>query len=342
MNRLFFTTIAALTVVAACSKAEIAKTDDPVSDGSVCLTVSAQTPTKVCFNDENQLVWEGSESIGILLGNNDSNEDTSTSSNQELTTVSTGIFSGNVDQSKFSLSDVKGLVYPFDTQHYYRYDGSAGRIVMCVGADKDNPFPEVQKSNGKLNGQYAPLFCTLTDSELIEKDGAYKVEGKQFKWGCALVRFNVYGTTAGLTSTEVLKSISLYTNAGKAIVGRSEYNMSTNKFVFNGKTSNIATVQLEEACTIADKTQENGIKVFMALLPRGAITTGSGAYVSITTDKAEYRLDLASVPLTLNAGEVRLVGLNLANFHKVGGGEEEEDHTPSTLPGTTWIDEEVW
>lgn len=343
MNRIIFTVIAAATVLAACDKAEIKRcgAEEPAVDGKVSLTVSALTPTKVTFNDANQLVWEGDESVGVLLGNNSSTDtDATTRSTQALASVTNGIFSGTIDQTTFALSDVKGLVYPFNTEHYYRYDGSSGRIVMCVGADNDkNPVPEVQKYNNVLSGRNVPLFCPLSSSDLIADGDSYKVEGKQFRWGCALIRFNIYGRASGMTDAEVLKSVDFYANASKAIVGRYEYVTNDGTFKFNGSVSKVATVQLEEECTIADKTKDSGIKVFMALLPRDVITTGAGAYVKVTTDRAVYQLDIAPTSINLAAGEVRLIGLDMTKFWS---DQPDAPENPVTLPSTEWIDEEKW
>ena len=317
----------ALVGVAACNKTANPAEDVDLSTDKALFKVDVNPPTKVTFSGED-LVWEGDESIGILLGNSSSTSEAATHSTQELVSVegTKGIFEGVVTLDKFTADDIKGIVYPFDVNHYYRLNGKSNRIVMTVATTT-----QIQKHNNVLNGKNTPMFCSLTKDDLMIKNGAYVVEGKQLSWGCALVRFNVYGVNPMMEDDEYLVSVTLHSASGTALVGTSEWDYDAAAFRWNGKTFD-PTVQLEEQVTIKDKTSENGVKVYMALLNRGTYSLSEGSYVTVATNKSDYTMNL-NTTIELNAGEVRKIGLDLSKFSCA---------EPNTLPATTWIDEEVW
>ena len=317
----------ALAGVVACNKTANPAEEVKPTDKAL-FKVDVNPPTKVTFSGED-LVWEGDESIGILLGNESSTStDASSRSTQKLASVegTTGIFEGVVTLDNFTADDIKGIVYPFDENHYYRRNGTSNRIVMTVATT-----PQLQKSNNVLNGKNTPMFCSLTKDDLMLKNGAYIVEGKQLSWGCALVRFNVYGVNSMMEADEYLVSVTLHSASKTAIAGTSEWDYGTGEFKFNGKAVD-PVVQLEEQVTIKDKTSENGVKVYMALLNRGTLSLSEGSYVTVSTNKSEYTMNI-NTTIELNAGEVRKIGLDLSKFSCA---------EPNALPATTWIDEEVW
>lgn len=327
-----FAILAAATAFAACNNDALESSADTKT--SVRFTVSAAAPqiTKVTFDSE-KLVWEGNESIGLLIGNDASNTaDPASRSTQELVTLegTSGIFGGEVTLGDFTTADIQGIVYPYSQKHYYRKNGTSQRIVMTVAVDE-----QIQKQNNVLNGANAPLFCPLSYSDIIAKNNEYTIEGKQFQWGCTLVRFNIYGNNSQMAADEVFKSITLHSAAGTAIAGTSEWKVDANSLTFNGNTID-PKVSLEEEVTIKDKTAEDGIKVFMALLPRGeSYSFPAGSYIRITTDKAEYVMFI-NTTMRLVAGEVRKIGLDLSKF------TINRESVPNTLPETTWAEEVEW
>lgn len=325
--------ISMLAVVCGLASCTLNKEDEqPVpGTGTVRFIVSADAPvTKVTFNGE-ALVWEGDESIGLLLGNEASTSaDPASRSTQRLSTATTpGVFSGDVTLGSFTTADIKGIVYPYSQDHFYRRNVSSDRIVMTVAT-----APQIQQRNNVLVGANAPLFCPLTYSDIINSGDTYTVEGKQFQWGCALVRFNIYGNNSAMAADEVFKSVLLHSTASTKISGTSEWAVESSVLKFNGVTYD-PSVSLVEEVTIKDKTSENGVKVFMALLPRGEFSFTDGSYILVTTDRAEYVMPI-STTINLVAGEVRKIGLDLANF------TVRRDSAPNTLPSTSWVEEVEW
>lgn len=327
--------VLALTAASALLAACAVNPDDAVvtpESETVSFTVSAATPeiSKVTFSGSD-LVWEGDESIGLLLGNDSSTSGDPTSrSTQELATAGTpGIFAGDVTLGSFTAADVKGIVYPYNANHFYRKNSSSDRIVMTVAT-----APQVQQQNGVLAGANAPLFCPLGYSDIIDNNGEYTIEGKQFQWGCALVRFNIYGDNSAMAADEVFKSLTIHSTASTKITGTSEWAVESSSFKFNGTTYD-PSVSLVEEVTVKDKTSADGVKVFMALLPRGEFTFSDGSYILVTTDKNEYVMYITT-SMNLVAGEVRKVGLDMANF------TVRRDSEPNTLPSTNWVEEVEW
>ena len=300
------------------------------NSNTITMSVKTTTPvlgsdedTKVTFSGEN-LVWESTDNIGILLGNNSSASGSpSTYSTQELSTKAgyPGVFTGTVSLGDFTTENILGVVYPYYEGSWVTYKNGL-RLVMQVGTKT-----QVQNTNNVLNGANFPLFSEISYSDISESGGVYSIEDKAFNWGCSVIRFNIYGTKTGMASDEIFKTISLK-GTSKAIVGTAEWKIADDAFVFNGSVNNYAKVSLTEECTIADKTSTDGIKVFMAVLPRGTMTFTE---VKIETDKAVYTKSI-SQSMDISAGNVKRVALDMSNF------DERVEFAPeySTDGGTTW------
>lgn len=275
--------------------------------------VTSEPTVKVTFDGE-RLVWEGEESLAVIIGNNSSKTGSPTTySVQELPTVAgvKGQFAGELTFSDpFTEADIVGVVYPYSEYCWTRYFGGQ-RIVMLVGASEASTARvQVQHRNNVLNGENAPLMAAVSSADLRDGDG-FVARGLKLEWGCSLIRFNVYGRCEGMEDGEILKSVSLVSDSGKGIVGSSEYVISSGEYKFNAYKSNPVTVSLEDECTVADKTESDGIKLFAAVLPRGEGISFSK--VTVTTDKAEYVMNVSRL-LDLNPGKISLVGLNLYKF----------------------------
>lgn len=282
------------------------------------LTISADMPvldgTKVNFNGAD-LQWEGNESIAVVFGDNtcaiakptvlSQVAAMSANTTSSLSTGSApGVFSGTVSLKNFEKENIIGAVYPANDKCSYRYNSGA-RIVMNIGIDT-----QVQHSNNVLNGENAPLYAQFDYTDINGNDGGkHTVEGLQFEWGCSLIRFNIYGQFAGMSSSEVLRSISVK-GGSTGIAGTTEVKADGSK-VFNGVSNATVTVELEEECTIADKTSADGIGVYMALLPRGVAADFTN--ITVVTDKAVYNKAI-SKSLPLAAGTVYEVGIDLSTF----------------------------
>ncbi|MBO4767998.1 MAG: hypothetical protein J5495_00530, partial [Bacteroidales bacterium] len=236
--------------------------------GRVTLEVFADRPdpvdeeTRVTFSD-GQLVWEGDETLGVLFS---STQDTAGGPRAILKSVSAGRFAGKIDLSEFNfqgrtLSDLRAIVSPADRNSRYEYKGgSNNRLATPIVA------VQVQHQNGVLNGEYIPLFATVSESDLKQTgDGRYTLEGIQLKYGCTLLEYNVYGDHPDAKSTEVLESVWIQCS-NKAIQGVGFWTGS--KFSISGNISDPITVVLEEKCKTQGRTIENCIKLYAAALPR--------------------------------------------------------------------------
>ena len=322
-------------VLLACSKAPQTL---PEVGGTASFSVSAAAPeTRVSFDASGQLYWEGGESAGLIFGNAGS-----LNGNDRLTAElpegdKKGVWAGEVNLGKFTLNDLRGVVCPYNDNHYYRRNGSSYRIVMTIGGrqDGDNLWHQVQHKDGELNGDNIALFCPLDPDDIVIENGRYIVDGKEFQWGCSLVRFNIYGSGSELLPDEVFRSIELNVKSTSNIIGRQEWAIETGTFAFNGVSNKVMT-ELEEPLTLADRTSENGIKVFMTLMSRN-FTFTSGSTVTVHTDKADYTIPVEAGLDLSTPGRVRRIGIDLgAAFPYMDPAE------PNTLPGTVWIDEDVW
>jgi hypothetical protein len=284
----------------------------------VRISLKAEVPeTKVTFDESGQLFWEGGESVALLFGN-----DNSIGGNDRLTAKldqgdKKGVFSGDVDLGTFTTDNLRGVVYPYNPDHYYRRNGASYRIVMQVGGarDENKVFHQTQHRNGVLNGENIALFCVLYPEDAIVKDGNYLIDGKKFQWGCSLVRFNIYGQGAKLASDEVFRSLELNANTGGPLIcGVQEWKIESSEFIWNGVSNNVI-LELEEPCTIADKSKENGIIIYMSLLSRN-ITLKQGTKVTIHTDKSNYSFELAKdIPFDMSApGKIKKVSIDMSKF----------------------------
>lgn len=316
-----------------------------ISDNTIDLEISAAFPelssadgvTKVTFQGTD-LVWEGTESIGVIIGNEGSESGSpSTYLTSELQQTATrGIFAGTLNLGSFTKEDIHGIVCPYDPANsWWRNNNGSYRIVMNI-AKQD----QVQKSNNVLNGAYAPLFAEMSCSDIKDSgDGRHTVEGLQLKWGCALIRFNIYGAMPQTKSGEVFRSIDISLGNG---FGTCEYQVASDDFNFNTGKGTL-NVSLEEACTVADKTDADGIKVFAAFAPR---TEKGGTLVAVTsiivhTDKADYTKTFSGKNISLLTGKVLQVGLDLSTFdsrvstvttdeiYSLDGGNTWQDTCPS-------------
>ena len=301
--------------------------------------VSATIPdvlSRVTFDDGGQLQWEGGESVGLLFGNANSIEGAGRLTARLDEADKKGVFAGEVDIGDFTANDLRGVVYPYSDNHYYRRNGNSYRIVMTVGgtADEDKVMHQVQHHDNVLNGDNITLFSVLYPEDILVEDGRYVVDGKQFRWGCSLVRFNIYGAGSRLAADEVFKSIELSAVSSSSILGRQEWQIEKSAFIWNG-VSNHVFVELEEPCTLADRTAENGVKVFMTLMSRN-YTFQTGSYVVVHTDKGSYKIPVETGFDLSQAGLVRRVGIDLGASFPYVSPTDPDAVQYSADGGATW------
>lgn len=311
--------------------AELIEKQNPENLIQVTLKADLHPATKVTFDDGGQLVWEDQDSVTLLIG-----DDTSRGSRPDnssltgmLVSVDAGVFEGVVDLGSFNRDDIQGAVYPYSDAHHYRVYENEGVKYNCLGMlvggvrTENGDFHQIQKKDNVLHGGSVTLFSRFTPdytkdhpNNNFEYGGKYLLDDKVFDWGSALIRFNIFGKHAVMDDAEVLKSVVLAPKmaglAGVHYYVEGNEGFMTMDDAVSSTDKNTVTVTLEEGVTLADKTQENGVKVFMSLLPKGKVTFPEGAEVTVYTDKWFYYVPLSGISVELVEGKVRKVALDLS------------------------------
>ncbi len=315
-------TIALAFVAIGCGQIEggTAPADSP---GAIRLEVFAQKPapmaeegaTRVTLSDDN-LIWENTEKLAVLFGAAKDTSGGPGGPRAVLDGVGEGRFKGSVDLDSwylkgYSLNDVKAIVTPDNRNFRYEVNGSTPRLACPVAAI------QVQFHDGVLNGEYVPLFARVDGSRLRQEDGNYTLDGIQLQYGCALMRFHVYGTAPGMAADEVFQSIK-FQCTGKAITGTGYWLSSGFSSSVTGNVSTPIVVKLEESCTAAGRTLENAIRLYAATLPRyNGGNTPVLSKITVTTDKGIYEKSV-STSLKLQAGHLLPVKVDLSTFTRTG------------------------
>ena len=288
--------------------------------------------TKVTFNDAGQLQWGNFETIGLLLGNENSSSTEGTHLTVPLNSYGDGIFEGAVDFGRFTVNDVRGAAYPYDELSYFYNSSNAPRFSLTVGgtAEASGVYAQKQYREGELNGNNLRLFTSFGADAIGEEEDTYYVDGKEFTWACSVVRFNIFGTGAGMTADEKLTSIMLYKSNSPYIARQIIWGVGTTSWWYNNRGKGYIRVDLEEPAVLAGRSQAGGLKIYMAV---GAAThtLAQGSYFEITTDRATYRMPV-NTDLPAARGKVTMIGIDLTAAFP----------TPNELGQLSWINESVW
>lgn len=339
--KIFAAMMASVLAVSCVQKDEIAP--EVTSGNKINLTIQVDYPqanpaTKVAFDNQEipQLQWTGDETASVLIGK--LVETTSAATGRQVTLNSVpgkpGVFSGEVDLGDFTLEDIHGLVVPAENGAFFGYNNSANRINMLISNT------QTQKQNGVFNPEFVPFLVELDAATLGEpSNNAYSVSGLQLGSGSDLLQFNVFGKHPSMASDEVLKSIKV--TASDKITGQSRMTLGQTTFGSNG--SNFVTVNYEGTETIADKTRENGIKVFASVIIGGNRTFTN---VEITTNKKVYTKTINGVissaeKTVYDELKVHRIAFDLSTFNTDGGvqyssdnGSSWDSELPETLGGS--------
>ncbi len=270
--------------------------------------------TKTTF-DGQTLVWKGNETMDVMVGNSSSKQSNASSwQNGTLSNNGHNIFTGEftLNTDKFTEADIQAVTVPGGTNNCAVMNGT-NFITQFFIADK-----QVQENDGEMNGDNFPIYAVLDDATRAaakQADGSYIISGLQMKWGCGVVRFNVYGTHPSMESGEVLKSIKIYAPYG--ISNSSMIRIAEQNALYNNR-HRIMQVSLTNGATIAGKTADNGVKLFLAIPARTPDTAIEK--VEIETDKAVYIKDIDAVKWsksTNHRGKVYQYGLNISKFKRM-------------------------
>ena len=262
----------------------------------------AASGTKVAI-DSDTLAWTGEETAMLIFGIDGKDN----KNNPVIPSVAPGVFEGEISvPSGFSLDNLRGIVVPGDNGAYFRGSHSTDKARIRM----KSPTNQVQQVNGKHNQSNVPFFAELSSSELILSDGVYTMPGKQLWSGNDLILFNIYGSHPDQLKDEVFKSIRI--DASGVITEWSEYNLGSGKTSYNSNAAKYAVISLEEKHTIADKSRDNGLKVYMGIVLGGGRTISK---VTVTTDKAIYTKDLSYALAQDRVSKLNIyqVGIDLSN-----------------------------
>ena len=341
MKKVLYIIAAAATLLAAASCSKTEQNSPSKSGRRIHLTVKAEKPeftdeagTKVTFSGQ-KLVWEGTEKLQVLIGNNSSTT-AATGRQVELDQVSDGVFDGFVDLGDYTEDDIKAIVV--GPASYYNYRSGQNRIIMPVA------YNQTQSASGVLNGDMVPVFAKWDAAYIQEEDGADVIAGASLQYGCALMQYTIKadvlpGSTTATGAGESIESITVTQPVNAC--GTSEYRMSASGdtpadvFTYNS-SSTVGTVTLDTPVTIGDSESE--AVFYQAVLSRydgtnGGLNTTLNAISKIVvhTDKAVYTKTFdPRKEFILHAGQLKPVTLNLSTFTRVGNIEYSTDE------GQTW------
>ncbi len=300
--------------------------------------------TRVTFGSDDQLTWGTFETIGLLLGNDQSSSTitSDTHATVPLNSYGDGIFEGTVDFGKFTVNDIRGAVFPYNSSCHYYKSTNDHRVRLSVGGSLESNGDRIQTQwrEGVLNGNNISLISAFGAGDVGEDAGTYFVDGKTFRWACALLRFNLFGTGAGMTADEKLLSITFYvdkqgvwegaSNSNRTIGDYVYYLIESDSFLYAQTNSGLITVNLEEPAVLAGRSQANGLKIYMAVAAKG-YKIGGDSYFEIKTDRKTYRMPVYA-DLPVKVGTVTKIGIDLtAAFPNA-----------NTLGQLSWINESVW
>ena len=303
------------------------------------LTIQVDYPispdTKVAFGEGEtpQLTWTGDETLAVLVGKSNTTTKASEGLQIPLKSVAPGVFSGEIDLGEFTLDDIQGIAVPAEGGAFFGYNNSANRINMPI------PAEQTQTVNGVFNPLYVPFFAKFTKDNLgvADSNGTYKTGAVELSHGTDLVQINVYGKHAAMSDGEVIKSVKIVTD--NRITGEARWTI-TDDLANTGLGSNsqgpkYVHVNFDGNETIADKTKDNGVKLYASIVLGGNRTF---TYVEVVTDKATYTKEVSKVigPATNRlVFNIHRIGFDLSTFDRFADGGEVFES--SVDGGKTWV-----
>ena len=310
------------------------ETSEPQKTGStVSFHVEAEVPqagddailpsSKIALSGQTA-VWEGNETMAMLVGNGDST--TPEEGVQPiLSTTNVGVFTGQAQMGDFYVDDVHGAVVPGEIGAWY--EGSGNNLVLPVLTEQTL---DVQ---GVFSGANVPFYSLVEPGNFLNNSGVYTFNGMVMKPGCAVIRFNIYGRPEGMADGELLRGIELHTADGKAISGQVLVDANSGTISIE-EGADVVSQTLGTGYSIIGKTSSNGAKFFVSVLPWGEI--GQSVTINkivLLTNNASYQASF-NESLSLYAGQMKQVRIDASNF---GGRDVRFEF--STDGGDTWIPE---
>ena len=333
---LFAAIMAGLLAVGCVQKEDVA----PEVTGGKKVTLNfelAQPQTKVAFDDqaEPQLQWTGNETMALVFGKYgeggaDNNVYTT------LSSTSKGVFSGTIEVPEgFEITDLQGFVVPAENKPVYDWrSADQARIKMNC------PIDQTQETSGEPNWTYCPFFYDLSGTITDATQTEFTFSGITVKSASDMIRFNIYGKHPEMAADEVLESITVR-NTQNTCTGTAEYVLRSGATNYNNNGSqNAPVVTLTEKLTIADKTSDNGIKVFMSYIGKSSkkfdqitVVTNKATYVKdieakSASGKNVTKLNVYQVGVDLSSGYVRMTDTPM---YSADGGNTWSETIPASF-----------
>jgi len=333
---LFAAIMAGLLAVGCVQKEETA----PEVTGGKKVTLNfelAQPQTKVAFDDqaEPQLQWTGTETMALVFGKyGEGGADNTVYAT--LPSTSNGVFSGTVEvPAGFDITDLQGFVIPAENKPVYNWvTAEQARINMNC------PEDQTQAKSEEPNWTYCPFFYDLSGTITDATQTEFKFSGITVKSASDMIRFNIYGKHPEMAADEVFESITLR-NTQNICTGTAEYVLRSGATNYsNNGSQNAPVVTLTEKLTIADKTSDNGIKVFMSYIGKSSkkfdqitVVTNKATYVKnieakSASGKNVTKLNVYQVGVDLSSGYVRMTDTPM---YSADGGNTWSETIPASF-----------
>ena len=312
--------------------------------GSVKVEMSfdLNTPdTKVAFDDQEkpQLQWTGTETMALIFGKYGEGG----ADNKVITTLpatSKGVFSGTVTVPEgFDITDLQGFVVPAENEPWFNWKSATeGRIKMNC------PIEQTQAKAGEPNWTYSPFFYDLSGTITDASQTSFTFSDVTVMSAADMVKFNIYGKHPEMAADEVLESITVH-NTQNTCTGTAEYVLRSGSTSYNNNpwykdSKDAPVVTLTEKLTIADKTAENGIEVYMSVIGK---STRKFDQITVVTNKATYVKQITTQNISgkkVNTFNVYQAGVNMASgferfaatpMYSPDGGKNWDDAMPETF-----------
>lgn len=312
MKRTFiFMALAALSL-AACQKEKTAET------GSRNITIQAQTisvPTKAGVGDDSRAQWSIGETVAMVSLSDWSAIESAALTSDDITnegSQATFSFSGIADGSYRIVSPKtevsgQGVTFTVPSAQTQKTPGISGNRLFLVGGAK-----------GSVEGQLADI----TVGEGCSSCNAY------FRLAGALLRFNVFSSTAG--GTEQLRSISVSTAESAQIAGSMTVGFDGAMTSVKG-TGNEVSVSVGTPEIVVAKTAEEAKGIYATVIPAKIAASESGSVTyTITTDGSVYQF-VSKEEKEWVSGAMNVVNIDLDAATKV---ERQAPIMSSTHPQT--------
>ena len=284
-TRKIFAAALALPMLFACTKVEIAPTEQPAQGDKgfdISVTVNSDNETKAVFDDAEGILWVNPGSAGLVTSEHNDVK-------AQCSTAATPSEDGRQSTFKFEgiTAGTYRLFYPYCETYY-------PNIKFTV------PANQTQDAGGKSSD----IFAGMATKDITAVEGENSVDVKYQTVG-SYIQFLVYGKAG-----EIVRYVSVVSAdskiAGDYLVNATDFTHS----VLEGGSERVL-VALGESGYTTPATVDGASGIYAAVLPGSSKNT-----YYVTTDKSTYVFE-SSAAKDFAAGSIKTVKLNLDNAKAV-------------------------